>query len=159
VRLECASCGQLFVDREMFDAIGSCFSCGGSEVRETEECEVCGAAFPRGRSCPVCAGTRASAPAETAAPAPSGEELDIDSFLARIRAEPVKAPPLRDYRRPPRAPRAPAADPGREKPPERVLPPTRIAVPVRDSLLSRDERLPTPELIRLLHDEGRWIAA
>ncbi|HLF06055.1 MAG TPA: hypothetical protein VI893_02580, partial [Thermoplasmata archaeon] len=88
MRLECASCGQLFVDREMFDALGSCFACGATGIVEMDECEVCGAAFPVGRSCPVCAGARASATAVPAKSHPVDGEMDVDAFLARIRTEP-----------------------------------------------------------------------
>ena len=159
MRLECASCGQLFVDQEMFDALGSCFACGATGIVEMDECEVCGAAFPLGRSCPVCAGTRASLTAPPANSRPVDGEMDVDAFLARIRAEPASPLPVRGYQKPARAPRQaatimdePAEDD--EPTPERVLPPTRR---FQEPLLSRDERLPTPELLHLLRDEGRAL--
>ena len=160
MRLECASCGQLFVDREMFDAIGSCFACGATGIVEMDECEVCGAAFPLGRSCPVCAGTRASATAAPASSRPVDGEMDVDAFLARIRTEPASPLPVRGYQKPARVPRPAAAiadEHAEEDEPtqERVLPPTRR---VQQSLLSRDERLPSPDLLRLLRDEGRALA-
>jgi hypothetical protein len=155
VRLACASCDFL-LDEEMFAALGSCPACGSAGTREVEECARCGAAFPRGRSCDVCT-----------SPAPVTQEerevedsFDVDRFLAGLGSEPARRPPTKSGGRlaPPTRPRKALSSAEPDVASDGIMeegtePSAAVPLP------SREERLPPPELLRELREEGRHLLA